>query len=151
NASRRRASRGPAGPGRSTAGGLESVLGGDRRSAVTGGAKPALIYKQWARVKSILSQVVSSFESAWPDAWMSPEVEALAGCVLLVLSGWWWFVPHGAIWDAAKTFSRQSPLCSVRGWSIERGTERRRSTGKTRPPSRPFSRTSLLSSTTAPI
>jgi hypothetical protein len=53
-------------------------------------------------VKSILRQVISSLKSAWPDAWMSPEVEVLAGCVLLVFSGWWWFVPHGAIWDGWK-------------------------------------------------
>lgn len=126
NASRRRASRGPAGPGRSTAGGLESVLVGDRRSAVTGGAKPALIYKQWARVKSILSQVVSSFESAWPDAWMSPEVEALAGCVLLVLSGWWWFVPHGAIWDGRKNIL--STITVVLGpWLVYRAWNRKTS------------------------
>src|SRR5262249_34546186 len=131
--------RGPAGPGRSTAGGLESALVGDRRSAVTGGAKPALIYKQWARVKSILSQVVSSFESAWPDAWMSPEVEALAGCVLLVLSGWWWFVPHGAIWDGRKNILSRRARTGARGTTLLS-----RSTLRTKTATRTFGSTPRL-------
>ena len=34
----------------------------------------------------------------WQDAWLTAEQELLVGCVLLVVSGWWWFSMHGAIW-----------------------------------------------------
>jgi hypothetical protein len=36
----------------------------------------------------------------WHDLWMDEVVELLVGCVLLVVSGSWWFHTYGAVWSS---------------------------------------------------
>lgn len=64
------------------------------------------------------------FWSRWPDAWLTPEWELLVGCVLLVFSGWWWFVSRGAIWEGWQNIL--STLTVVLGpWFVHRAWKRK--------------------------
>jgi hypothetical protein len=62
----------------------------------------------------------------WHDAWLSATQELIVGCVLLVVSGWWWFSMQGAIWQGwhnvlATVATVLGPRFVYRAW--KRGPE----------------------------
>ena len=38
-------------------------------------------------------------KDTWLDLWMTPTVEVIAGCILLVLSGVYFWATTGAVWE----------------------------------------------------
>jgi hypothetical protein len=61
---------------------------------------------------------------SWYDVWLDETLELVVGCVLLVLSGWWWFDSRGAITDGWRNVL--STLTVVLGpWFVQRAWKRR--------------------------
>ena len=66
----------------------------------------------------------------WLDEWIDETVELLAGCVLLIISGSFWFHMFGAVWSSWHNASLTAatvlgPWMVARAWH-RRGDERDR-------------------------
>lgn len=58
---------------------------------------------------------------SWYDEWLNEGMELFIGCILLVVSGWWWFDSRGAIWDGWRNVLASltvvlGPLFVIRAW-----------------------------------
>lgn len=61
----------------------------------------------------------------WRDAWLLPGEELWVGCILLVLSGAWFWETTGAIWE--NWHNRIGTVAVVLGpWFVYRAWMRRR-------------------------
>lgn len=60
----------------------------------------------------------------WPDLWMDETVELLAGCVLLVVSGSWWFHVYGGLF-ASWHNALLSATAVLGPWFVVRAWKRR--------------------------
>lgn len=61
---------------------------------------------------------------SWQDVWLGETEELFLGCILLVLSGWWWFDSRGPIWDGWHNVL--ATLTVVLGpWFVSRAWRRR--------------------------
>jgi hypothetical protein len=62
-------------------------------------------------------------ESGWQDAWLDAPSELVVGCVLLVLSGIYWWTGAGPIWQDWQT--ALSTVAVVLGpWFVYRAWKR---------------------------
>jgi hypothetical protein len=62
----------------------------------------------------------------WYDLWLDEGDELAVGCILLVLSGWWWFDSRGPIWDGWRNVLATltvvlGPLFVNRAWKRKSG------------------------------
>lgn len=61
---------------------------------------------------------------SWFDLWLTDSEELLLGCVLLVISGWWWFESRGAVWEGWKNVASTATVV-LAPWLVNRAWSRR--------------------------
>ena len=95
-----------------------------RRLASLGCVTAAMPFGK-ARCPSVRRSILGAMDSgSWLDAWLDETMELIVGCVLLVVSGWWWFDSRGAIWDGWRNVL--ATLTVVLGpWFVSRAWKRR--------------------------